>query len=508
MLDEVRQPLDFSPAPLLRATLVRLTPEEHLLMLTAHHIISDGWSNGLLVRELALFYEAFRKSAPEPLPPLAIQYADYVLWQEGWLKTDAFQKQLHFWKETLTGELPVLDFPADFARRAGPDSGAILETLLLPMELSDALKKFCREEGVTLFMVLYSAYVVLLRRYTGQEQFLVGTTAANRSKPELEELIGLFANLLLFRSDVPDGITFRDFLSCQRELLLGGFANQEAPFELVLEQWQQEQKGGERKTLLQTHFLFQKAFMQPTASGDLAIQPVPSVSPGNTFEFAFGIVERLSEGIRLQMEYRTSLFRGATVRRLLRHFQALLESIVARPEMSVDELSLFAAGEREELEAATQSASTEANRSAFDPAVTVAELERDLERHFEKRSRTFHRADEPPARNIPDRARFTAASPARRNSGRSLPRASRGGTLRPPGRRSRSWAGGLTLTGSTGENRFHRPQRRGRRHRTLGAAGRCGHAPGISAQSPREIGSASRVRRARFHPGFHAREPA
>lgn len=381
MLVEVRRPLDFSRAPLLRATLVPLAPKEHLLMLTAHHIVSDGWSNGILVRELAAFYDAFRHKRAVALPPLAIQYADYAVWQEGWLQTPAFRGQLDFWKELLAGDLPALDFPTDFSRQttAAQSPAAILETLLLPGGLTESLRQFCRDEGVTPFMLLYSAYVALLHRYTGQDDFLVGTTAANRNRPELEPLIGLFANLIIPRSRVPAGVTFRDFLAAQRELLLNSFANHEAPFEKVLEE---APSGGRRGIALQTHFLFQKAFMQPDAGGEISFQPLRSVSPGSTFELAFGIVERASEGIRLQMEYRTSLFQGATIRRFLHHFQALLESIVAHPETAIDDLSIFAAGEREELESRLVTLS--AAIAPLDPAPVLADFDRQLEVHLSK----------------------------------------------------------------------------------------------------------------------------
>jgi hypothetical protein len=374
MLAEVRRPLDFSSAPLLRATLVPLAPKEHLLTITAHHIVSDGWSNGILVRELAAFYDAFRLEREAALPPLAIQFADYAVWQEGWLSTPAFREQLDFWKEMLSGHLPALDFPTDFSRQAStaqsPD--AILETLLLPGGLTESLRQFCRDEGLTPFMVLYSAYIALLHRYTGQDDFLVGTTAANRNRPELEPLIGLFANLIIPRSRVPAGIAFRAFLAEQRELLLNSFAHHEAPFEKVLEE-------AGRGIALQTHFLFQKAFMQPDTGGGIRLQPLRSVSPGSTFELAFGIVERASEGIRLQMEYRTSLFHGAVIRRFLHHFQALLESIVAHPDAAIDDLSIFAAGEREELESRLAGP---CSKAPFDPIPVLADFDRQLEIHF------------------------------------------------------------------------------------------------------------------------------
>jgi surfactin synthase thioesterase subunit len=391
---EAQQPLDLRHAPLLRATLLQLAPQESVLMFTAHHIISDGWSSGVLVRELGLFYDALRRDRPAELPPLAVQFADYALWQEEWLKTPEFQKQLDYWREAFgEGDLPVLDFPTDFQRQAGQGTEAILEGLLLPQPLSEALKRFCLEEGVTLFMLFFNAYFILLHRYTGQARLMIGTTAANRNKPELEALIGLFANILILNSEVPGDMPFREFLVRRRDQSLAGFANHEAPFEKVLEELQR------RKTLptplLQTHFLFQKAFMQPVACGGLTIRPLHSISPGSTFELTFGIVER-QEGIRLQMEYRTSLFQPETIRRLLQHFQALLESIVAHPETPLDALPMFAVDEREKLEAALHP-QPEPSALTFDPSATLQNLAQQLDLHFQKDTTPFALpADLPP----------------------------------------------------------------------------------------------------------------
>ena len=384
---EVDRPLDFAYAPLVRATLVDLTPDEHMLMLTAHHIISDGWSNGVLVRELAAFYDAFLHDRPVDLPPLAVQYADYVVWQEEWLKTPGFAKQLAYWKEAFKGEFPVLDLPTDFPRQTGQPTDAILESLLLPSALTDALKRFCQDEGVTLFMVFFSAYFALLHRYTGQNRLMIGTTAANRNKPELETLIGLFANILVLVSEVEGETSFRTLLQRQRDQSLGSFANHEVPFELIMEQLQQRREG---RLLLQTHFLFQRAFMQPAECGELKIRPLHSVSPGSTFELTFGIVER-KEGIRLQMEYRTSLFEKTTIQRMLRHFQALLEAAVAQPDTAIEDLPLFTGTEREEMEAKLVPALSPdpAKPAALDTGAILDALDLQVEKHLQTKNSSF-----------------------------------------------------------------------------------------------------------------------
>ena len=386
MADEADRPISLDQDSLLRATLVTLGANDHVLMLTAHHIISDGWSSGVLVRELSHLYDAIVKHKTSSLPLLTIQYADYVLWQDEWLKSPELDRQLVYWQDHLR-DLPVLDLPTDFMRTKAQAHEAVLESLLLPQALTDSLKEFCRAQGVTLFMVLYSAYLVLLHRYSGQEALLLGTTGANRNRPELEQLVGLFANILLLRADVPGRKKFSDFLREQRTELLEGFAHSEAPLERVLEQVSRR-KSGATRVHLQTHFLFQKAFMQAAESGGLDIKPLYSVSPGSTFELAFGIVER-TEGIRLQMEYRTSLFQRGTVVWMLRHFQALLESIVADADLPIEDLSLFSGAERDDEEARIARALAHPADQSFQPEMSIADLDRHLDLHLQSRSSPF-----------------------------------------------------------------------------------------------------------------------
>jgi amino acid adenylation domain-containing protein len=391
MAADVKLPLALGQAPLLRANLVEMSPTKNVLMLTWHHIVSDGWSSAVLILELSRFYDAFARGTPVDLPPLKTHYADYVVWQEEWLKTTEAQKQLEYWNDALGGEIPVIDFPTDWARPAGQASQAAIESLLLPPALGEALKSFCLEAGVTPFMVFSSAYLVLLHRYTGQTKLMVGTTAANRPEPELENLIGMFANILMLRSDVSPGMSFRELLLRQRDRSLSSFANYEAPFELVLEHLQ-ERKCRVPKTLVQTHFLYQKAFLQPAVAGGVSIDPLASPSPGSMFELLFRGVER-TEGIRLEMEYRTSLFKPSTIHRMLLHFQALLESVTADPQTPIEKLSLFTGHERQELEASLR---LKAPPSAFDPGVVLEDFDRQLEEHFQKETSPFLPAQLPP----------------------------------------------------------------------------------------------------------------
>jgi surfactin synthase thioesterase subunit/acyl carrier protein len=382
MIAEAVRPLSLAAAPIFRTTLLRLTPTENVLMLTIHHIVGDGWSNGLLVREVGLFYQAILKGKPVDLPPLSVHYADYALWQEEWLKTPQFRRQLEFWKETLNGEPPVLDLPTDYPRELGPAYTAFIESLLLPAPLGDAIKRLCIDLDVTLFMVLFATYVTLLHRYTGQTEFMIGTTAANRNRSELEHLIGLFANPLILRPKFSKDMTFRELAVKLRDHSLNSFAHQEVPFEIVLEHLQ-ERKSVARKPMIQTHFLYQKAFMEPAAFGNLTIRPLRSVSPGSTFELTYGIVER-AEGIRLQMEYHTALYKKSTIRRLLRHFESLLEAAVENPDTPVSEMAMLTEEERALLEPlwTLRGPVPEGARAGIDPKSVQNDFRIQLKKHF------------------------------------------------------------------------------------------------------------------------------
>ena len=391
MIAEAARPLSLQTAPIFRTVLLRLTPEDNVLMLTLQHIVCDGWSNGIIVREIGVFYHAILTGKPVDLPPLALQYADYALWQQEWLKSPPFAQELAYWDETLKGDLPVLDLPTDYPRQLGQEYTAFIESLLLPRELTEKLKKLCADLDVTMFMVLYATYLTLLYRYTGQTELLVGTTAANRNNTDLEHLIGLFANPLILRTEFSGELTFRQLAVKARDAALGGFAHQGVPFEIILEKLQ-ERKSGTRKPAIQTHFLFQKAFMEPATYGDLDVKPLRSVSPGSTFELAYGIVER-PEGIRLQMEFHTALFKNATIRRMLGHFRRLLEAAVEDPDVPVSEMEWITAEERAQLPAVQPAAAAPA---VIDAAAVLLDFQNQLNKHF--REAVFPRglAIEPP----------------------------------------------------------------------------------------------------------------
>src|SRR5947207_1895888 len=232
---DAEQPFDLTQAPLLRLCLLKLAAEEHVLLLTMHHIISDGWSMGVLVREMAAVYQALDAQQPIELPELPIQYADFARWQRQWLQGEVLEEQLDYWKQHLAGAPAVFDLPVARSRPATQTmNGSHLTTTLSP-KLSWALNELSRREGATLFMTLVAAFKILLYRYSGQDDLVVGSPIAGRNRAELENLVGFFVNSLPLRSSLAGNPTFRELLTRVKETALGGYAHQDLPFEKIVE---------------------------------------------------------------------------------------------------------------------------------------------------------------------------------------------------------------------------------------------------------------------------------
>ncbi len=346
MIQEGVRPFVLSKGPLLRGGLIKIRDDEHVLMLTMHHIGCDGWSNGVLMKEVAQIYSAFMLGV-ENYPELPLQYADFAQWQEEWLKGPDAAKQLQFWRSQLKGTLPVLNMPTDRPRGAQRSHAGAIHTLLLPSGLGEALKSLCSREDITPFMLFFATYATLLFRYTGNTDIIVGSPAANRTQADLENLIGLFANPLVLRLDLSGNPTFRMLLSRVKELSLEAFANQSYPFEKLVEEIQTNPA---RAGLpwLQAYFVFQKAFMTPQQMPELSLNPLRSISPGAMFEWSLGVLER-NEGIRLQLEYNTDLYDQSTIDRMLHHFQRLLEGILADSSARICELPIMTPEEVRQL---------------------------------------------------------------------------------------------------------------------------------------------------------------
>lgn len=337
MMEEAHTKFDLNRGPLFKTKLLRTGSEEHILLLTLHHIICDGWSNGVLVREIGEIYDAFSQGRPSPYDELPIQYADFATWQKDWLGSDGFEDQLAYWKQHLGNELPALEIPTDFPRNKNRASFGSIESLLLPQPLSRAIRALCQREDVTQFMVFLSAFNVLLHRYSGQDNILIGSPTANRQQSETEGLIGAFANTLLLKSDLSGEPSFNELLRRVKDISLGAFSNQSLPFEKLVETVRPASNGRKGGQLFQVLFIFQTAFMQPVELKELSIKPIRSVSPGSIFELSLGVVER-QEGTRLQLEYNTDLFKTESIRCMLEDLQSILQSTVLDTNRKIFEL--------------------------------------------------------------------------------------------------------------------------------------------------------------------------
>src|SRR6185295_17638097 len=272
--------------PLVRSLLARLSEREHLVLFTLHHIAFDGWSSGILMRELAALYPAFAAGRPSPLPALPVQYADFSVWQRAWLRGEALEAQLRYWRERLAAAPAVLELPADRPRPAVPSGRGGVCSAVLPEDLAAPLAALCRNSGTTRFMVLLAAWKALLHRLTDRTDLVVGTPVANRSWIEIEELIGFFANTLVLRTDLrmerPAGLPFTELLARVREVALGAYAHQDLPFEKLVEELAPE-RSLSHAPLFQVMFLLQDASPRTLALPGLVLEAVPL--PGGTAKF-------------------------------------------------------------------------------------------------------------------------------------------------------------------------------------------------------------------------------
>mgnify|MGYP001602628699 CR=1 FL=1 len=345
--EESRRPFDLARDLLLRALLVRIGPEDHALLLTMHHIVSDGWSLGLLLGELAAGYEAFRAGEPVALAELPVQYADYALWERKQLGRAALEQQLAYWKKQLGGRLPALELPTDHPRLAAPMAHGAARSLQLSAPLTQSLKTLSQQEGATLFMTLLAAFQVLLHRYTGHEDIVVGSVVAGRRQSELEKLIGFFVNTLVFRGDLSGNPTFRELLGRMREVVLGALAHQDLPFARLVEEMRPD-RDLSRNPLFQVMLVLQNMPAAPAALPGLEVQPQDVDSGTAKFELTLALTES-PDGLRAVLEYNADLFERETMKRMLEHFQALLEGIAANPDRRIAVLPVLTPVERQQV---------------------------------------------------------------------------------------------------------------------------------------------------------------
>jgi amino acid adenylation domain-containing protein len=345
--EEAQRPFDLAQGPLLQAALLRLDRENHILLLTMHHIVSDGWSRTVFFRELSTLYEAFYTGEPSPLPDLPIQYADFAVWQREWLPGEVLETQLSYWRQQLAGSPSVLNLPTDRPRPAVQSYRGARQSVMLPSALSESLRALSSQEGATLFTTLLAAFKVLLHRYTGEKDILVGTPIANRNRLEIENLIGFFVNTLVLRSDLSANPTFRELLSQAREICLEAYAHQDLPFEKLVRELQPE-RNLSHAPLFQVMFALQNVPRQTLELPGLTVNRLEVDSGTAKFDLALSIVEE-AEGLRAVCEYNTDLFDATTIERMMGHYQTLLEGIVANPDQRVSLLPLLTEAERHQM---------------------------------------------------------------------------------------------------------------------------------------------------------------
>jgi amino acid adenylation domain-containing protein len=341
---EATHPFDLAAGPLLRALLVRLAPDEHVLMLNVHHIVADGWSMSVLLRELSALYGAFAEEQPSPLAPLPVQYADYAVWQRQWLEGGELQRQLAHWTERLEGAPALLELPTDRPRPAVQSYRGALLPVALPVGLAKRLGALSRQEGATLFMTLLAGFQALLTRYTGQTDIVVGSPVAGRNRAETEGLIGFFVNTLLHRTDLSGSPTFRQLLARVRQGALGAFSHQDLPFERLVEELQPE-RSLSHSPLFQVQFILQNT---PGGTADLpGLTFTPLMVDTGVAQVDLTLsLEEGPEGLSGVVQYNTDLFDRATIDRMLGHYQTLLEAAAAAPDSAVDSLPMLPEAEK------------------------------------------------------------------------------------------------------------------------------------------------------------------
>ncbi|MFD6291566.1 amino acid adenylation domain-containing protein [Streptomyces sp. NPDC060205] len=351
---EVMAPFDLARGPLVRATLIRMSVDEHVLALALHHVAFDEWSVGILRAELAALYEAFRAGESDPLPPLAVQYADFAVWQRQWLTADVVDAHTAYWRDQLA-DLRALELPTDRMRPPVRSTDGAAVDFSVPAPAADALRELSRKNGVTMSMTLLAALDVLLGWYTGSDDVVVGTPVANRNRAETEDLIGFFVNTLVIRTDLSGDPTFAELLGRVRKTALAAYAHQDLPFEQLVDELVTE-RDRSRTPLFQVFFNYTPEGNPGQGDG----QERPDAHKGEADESSFDVLATTSVNFDLavaladhdgslagQIEYSTALFDAATVERMAGHLVALLEAVAADAKRRVGELPVLSAGERE-----------------------------------------------------------------------------------------------------------------------------------------------------------------
>ncbi len=344
--EEGARPFDLAAGPLLRSTLLRIADDDHVLCFTMHHVVSDGWSMEVLVREVSALYGAFGQGEPSPLAELPVQYADYAAWQRSWLGGGVLEEQVGYWKEKLAGAPPLLEVPVDRPRAAGRSPRAASHGFRLSPGLSDGLREISAREGTTLFMTLLAAWQALLGRWSGEEDVVVGTPVAGRTRRETEGLIGFFVNMLPLRADLAGDPTWSELLGRTRETALGAYAHQELPFERLVEELSTERSLA-HSALFQTTFalVVSRGDDDRLVLGDLGLEPFGGGGSVARFDLDLVLADA-GEALSGAIVYSEALFEDATAARMAEHLEVLLEAMAGDPGQGVRERPLLRGAER------------------------------------------------------------------------------------------------------------------------------------------------------------------
>ncbi|HCF52247.1 MAG TPA: non-ribosomal peptide synthetase, partial [Bacillus sp. (in: Bacteria)] len=345
--NEAEEPFHFGQGPLIRTRILKVDREEWVLICTMHHIISDGWSMGILLEEWMAFYEGALTGKTVELKELSIQYADFVMWQKEWQKEESLNQHLQYWKEELSGELPVLQLPMDRPRPAVQTHRGASQSLIVANSLQEKLKDLSLQEGCTLFMTLMAAYQSFLSRYTGQDDIIVGSPIANRNVKEIEGLIGFFANTLVYRADFSGNPTFQELLSQVRKKALKAFEYQDIPFEKVVESVKPE-RNTSHSPIFQTMFTLQNTKQEFLQLSERQMELMKSHASVAKFDLSL-FASETEEGLSLTFEYNTDLFNDTTIERMASHFKHWLNQIVSHPRCILSELNMLSKVEYKQL---------------------------------------------------------------------------------------------------------------------------------------------------------------
>lgn len=338
--EEVRRPFDLEKDLKMRIALLRTDPEDHLLVVTLHHISSDGWTLGVLLKEFISLYNAFSSGKPSPLANLNIQYVDFVYWQQKWFAGDVFDRQLDYWKNRLHAAPSLLELPTDRPRPPMQSYHGDRHLFRFPLELTDSLKSFSRKEGCTLFMTLLAAFQTLLFRYTGQEDISIGSPVAGRSLPEVSNLIGLFINTIVLRADLSNNPTFREFLGQVRNTTLSAYEHSDLPFEKLVEELQPV-RSLSYPPIFQVMFVLQNTPFPALKLDSLQITSFKELSTGTSkFDLYLSLME-FDGGLVGELEYNTALFDPGTIARMAGHFESLVQNLIKAPDKPLSEINFL-----------------------------------------------------------------------------------------------------------------------------------------------------------------------